>query len=325
MATGGVQETGRHPMGVVSQRTGLTAHALRAWERRYGAVTPVRSEGGQRLYSDADVLRLRLLKRLTDAGRPIGLVARLETAELARLAGEDTGAGSWPGGSGVVAPAAERHLAECLVAAERLDGPALRAELMRAVVQLEVGVVVEGVVVPLLRRVGELWEQGRLRPAQEHVVSAAVRQVLDWLLSRFDAGPDAPVLLATTPSDELHEFGAMLAGLVAADAGWRVVYLGPSLPPAEVALAAEKSRARMVALSVVAGSRGAGSRAEAGGLSPSAVAELEELTERLPDGVLLVAGGSGLADVTLPDGVLREDLEGLRGLLAGAGAGWRRA
>jgi MerR family transcriptional regulator, light-induced transcriptional regulator len=306
-------------MGVVVQRTGLSTHVLRAWERRYGAVSPGRTEGGQRLYSDADVGRLQLLKRVTEAGRPIGLVAQLATPELARLAGEDavggrspggsvlgvegvaggSGAGPWAGG-GSAAP----HLEACLAAAESLDGRALRAELMRAVVQLDVASVVTGVVAPLLTRVGELWAEGRLRPAQEHVVSAAVRQVLDWLLARYDPAPGAPAFLVTTPAGELHEFGAMLAGLVAADAGWRVVYLGPSLPPEEVATAAAQAGARVVALSILAG---------------SPVEDVEALAGLLPVGVMLVVGGRGTDGLSLPESVVVEDLNGLRALLA-AGA-----
>ena len=65
----------RHPIRVVAQRTGLTPATIRAWERRYDAVAPTRSEGGQRVYTDLDVQRLRTLKALTDAGRGISMVA----------------------------------------------------------------------------------------------------------------------------------------------------------------------------------------------------------------------------------------------------------
>lgn len=320
------QRTPRHPMGVVVQRTGLTAHVLRAWERRYGAVDPGRTKGGQRLYSDADVIRLRLLKRVTEVGRPIGSVARLPTEELAALVGEDAAAGTGGvGGVGEVlaadggepverwdgpgAIAQERYLSACLSAADALDGAALRSELMRAVVRLTPAVFVGGVVVPLLHRVGALWEQGVLRPAQEHVVSTAVRQVLDWLLGEFEPGEAAPILVSSTPSGELHEFGAMLASVVAADAGWRVLYLGPSLPPGEIAAAALLSAASVVAVSVVREQEDPGVWK----------LELEELRDLLPRGVLLVVGGrsSGRA---VPGGVTRvEELGAFRQLLSAAG------
>ncbi len=295
----------RHPMGVVVQRTGLTSHAIRAWERRYGAVDPSRTEGGQRLYTDAQVLRLRLLKRATDGGRSISNVVSLSTEELASLIGEDARLGetaSEPGRGG--------YLESCLRAADRLDGQALREELMRAVVSLSAPVFITRVVGPLLQRVGELWEAGSMRPAQEHVVSTAVRQVLDWLLGRYEAPATAPLLVACTPAGELHEFGAMLAAVVAADSGWRVLYLGPSLPAEEIAVAAEQSGATAVAMSVVDGEDVDRERAGR---------ELESLRASLPKGVLLVVGGRRSAEVA-PDGVtMVEDLDSLREVLAAAG------
>jgi DNA-binding transcriptional MerR regulator/methylmalonyl-CoA mutase cobalamin-binding subunit len=293
-------------MGVVVQRTGLTSHVLRAWERRYGAVEPGRTKGGQRLYSDADVLRLRLLRKATEAGRPIGQVAELSTEELVSLVGEDAAtserASAGPGSR-------EPHLEACLAAAERMDSQALREELMRAVVKLSAPVFVTGVVGPLLARVGELWEAGKLRPAEEHVVSTAVRQVLDWLLGQYEASGDAPLLVAATPSGELHEFGAMLAAVVAADAGWRVLYLGASLPSEEIALAAERTGAAVVAVSVVDGADEEVDRSRR---------ELGELRAALPEGVLLVTGGRRSSDVTV-EGVTRVgDLDALRQVLSAA-------
>lgn len=327
-------------MGVVVQRTGLTAHVLRAWERRYAAVEPGRTEGGQRLYSDADVLRLRLLKRATEGGRSIGSVAALTSEALAELVGEDV---SVPESRLPVAgeeAARERHLAACLLAADRMDAGALRAELMRAVVRLSAVRFVTGVAGPLLQRVGELWAEGQLRPAQEHVVSTAVRQVLDWLLGRYRAPEDAPLVVVGTLSGELHEFGAMLAAVVAADAGWRVLYLGPSLPGSEIAGAAGRMGAAAVAVSLVAGhaenaedERDAGNYRDAvhdrdarknrhagdGDRSAGVAEELRELRRQLPEGVLLVAGGRRAQGVSVEGVTMADDLEALREVLSTAG------
>jgi DNA-binding transcriptional MerR regulator/methylmalonyl-CoA mutase cobalamin-binding subunit len=312
MTEGQTRDEPRHPMGVVVQRTGLTSHVLRAWERRYGAVEPGRTEGGQRLYSDADVLRLRLLRRATEAGRAIGSVAGLSTQTLATLVGEDAGErrGDGSAGPGGRPGVAARHLETCLEAADRLDAQALRDELMRAVVTLSAPAFVVEVVGPLLHRVGELWEEGSMRPAQEHVVSTAVRQVLDWLLGRYDASSDAPLVVTGTVAGELHEFGAMLASVVAADVGWRVLYLGPSLPAEEIAMAASRSGASVVAVSVVDGED----------LDPDGPArELTELRMAVPPGVLVVAGGRRSAGVDVEGVTVVPDLNSLRQVLAAAG------
>src|SRR4051812_38490232 len=80
----------RHPMAVVVDRTGLTPDLLRAWERRYGAVAPSRGPGGQRLYSDDDIERLRLLHVASRAGRSIGQIATLSNEALAELSRDDS-------------------------------------------------------------------------------------------------------------------------------------------------------------------------------------------------------------------------------------------
>ena len=83
----------RYPVRLVALRTGLSAHVLRAWERRYAVVSPTRTEGGQRLYSDLDIERLLHLRRLTERGHAIGRIASLPLAELARIE-DETAAGT---------------------------------------------------------------------------------------------------------------------------------------------------------------------------------------------------------------------------------------
>ena len=75
------------PIGVVSHRTGLSPHVIRVWERRYGVIKPHRSTGNRRLYSQAEIERLRLLKLVTDAGYPIGQIAHVPDDELRRMTG----------------------------------------------------------------------------------------------------------------------------------------------------------------------------------------------------------------------------------------------
>src|SRR5437763_2813551 len=77
-----------HPIQVVTRRTGVSADVLRVWEKRYAVVTPVRSPSGRRLYSDADIERLRLMVQATRTGRTIGQVAALPTAAVMDLLDE---------------------------------------------------------------------------------------------------------------------------------------------------------------------------------------------------------------------------------------------
>ena len=78
---------GEYSMRVVTRMTGLSADTIRAWERRYGAVVPARTDGNTRRYSASDVRRLGLLKEATDRGHRIGDIAKLSEGELAEIAG----------------------------------------------------------------------------------------------------------------------------------------------------------------------------------------------------------------------------------------------
>jgi MerR family transcriptional regulator, light-induced transcriptional regulator len=272
-----------HPIGVVAKRTGISLHVLRAWERRYAVVQPERTAGGQRLYSDADLARLKLLRQVTEAGRNISQVAGLPLAELERLAREDV-AGS---GEPAYANGARTYVERCVAAAERLDGEAVHATLMRAVVSLRTVEFMDDVLMPLLLEVGERWHGGRLSPAQEHLVSVSARRVVLWLIDAFEAPAGAPSVLVTTIAGEQHEFGALLVSVLALDAGWRVVYLGTSLPADEIIRAARTAGVSLVALSVVVQPAGNG--------ADDVVGEVSSVRAALPATVPVVVGGAGAA------------------------------
>src|SRR3954471_5204668 len=124
----------RYPVRLVAARTGLSAHVLRAWERRYGVVSPTRSEGGQRLYSDLDIERLLRLRRLAERGHSISRIATLELSELVELekATPDllpTPAPAQGDGARAASESAAHVVASALLAIRRLDGGELQALL----------------------------------------------------------------------------------------------------------------------------------------------------------------------------------------------------
>lgn len=278
----------RYPIGTVAERTGLSRHVLRAWERRYGAVSPLRTAGGDRLYSADDVERFRMLRVLTDAGHPIGQVARLATEEIEALAAREVAALE----SGATRPARkrpqERTAGEWVESAvelvDAMDAAGLHATLTRAVVSLPLSTFIGEVVAPLLRLIGEMWEDELICPAHEHVCSAQVGRVLGALAESLQPRPGAPEAIAATPSGQRHEFGALLAAVVAADEGWRVTYLGPDLPAGDIATAVEARGASVVLLSTVL---------DAG--DPGPVAAVREVREQIGDGPALLVGGRGSA------------------------------
>jgi DNA-binding transcriptional MerR regulator/methylmalonyl-CoA mutase cobalamin-binding subunit len=290
-------QTPRYPVRLVAVRTGLTPHVLRAWERRYGVVTPARTEGGQRLYSDLDIERLRLLRRLTDRGHAIGRIASLPIAELARLDEETGGADEGAALSdGKVSPTDEAEqtrarsvgesIAAVLRATRRLDAVKLQAVLEQAAVTLGVPVFIDEVVAPALVSVGHGWAEGSVSVAQEHMATAIFRRVLGWLFQVYEVKSNAPRLVVATPPTQVHEFGALMVAISAAADGWAVTYLGPDLPVADLVSAVGQTGARAVAVSAVYVPEVA-----------DLLAALREMRAALPERVPLLVGGAATSEI----------------------------
>ena len=273
-------DTKRHPIRVAARRAGLTPDLLRVWELRYSAVDPGRTGGGQRRYSDADVERLRLLKKVIEAGRRIGDVVGLGDDALRRMVEEDRRArpGSRPA---TPAPGPTGDLLDdCLRAVADFDEARLRVALARAAVLLTPGELVE-LVAPLMRRVGELWQAGEIDPAHEHMATVLVRGILTEVVGALPPSEPIRRLIVATPTGERHEIGALLVATTAAAAGWAITHLGTDLPAASIVRAALAVDARAVALSVVHPAD-----------PERAIGEILEVRERLRGIIDVFAGGA---------------------------------
>jgi MerR family transcriptional regulator, light-induced transcriptional regulator len=244
-------DTPRHPVRLVVNLTGLSPHVLRAWERRYGVVAPHRSQGGQRLYSDHDVERLRQLRQLTGRGHSISRIATLSLAELERLEQQVPPVPVvLPAGKGQ-SPAAAEVVGEALGAVGRFDAEELQAVLQRGAITLGGPVFLNEVVSPAVEAVGDGWSSGALSVAQEHMSTAVFRRVLEWQLGAYRLDGDMPRLVVATPPGEAHELGALMVAVSAVGEGWGITYLGPDLPVDELLAAAREIEAQAVALSTV--------------------------------------------------------------------------
>jgi MerR family transcriptional regulator, light-induced transcriptional regulator len=278
------QPPARHPIGVVAERTGLSQDLLRVWERRYRAVEPSRTLDGQRVYSDSDVERLRLLRLATKAGRSIRQVAPLTTEELASLVRDDEAARHQLTrvADGGIIEAAREDVTRALELARGVNAPHFESFLRRSAAALGIPVFLDALAEPFLRRMAEERERERLTRAQERVATATIQRVLEGAIQFLGSPPDAPNLLLATPVGEQNMMGSVLAAAAAAAAGWRVTNLGIDLAAGEIAAAALAVDARVVCVSIV-------SAADRDRLA----AELRALRSRLPVSVPLVAGGAG--------------------------------
>jgi DNA-binding transcriptional MerR regulator len=204
-------------IGELSKRAGVSPELLRAWERRYGLLRPTRSAGGLRLYSPADVERVRLMRRHLADG-----VAAAEAASLALRAGPDARAAP-----AALDPAAVRDdLAQAL---DRFDEPGAQDAIDRLLAAATVDALLGDVVLPYLHDLGDRWERGEISIAQEHFASSVLRGRLLGLARGWGLGLGPLALLACAPGEH-HDLGLIAFGLALRARGWRIVFLGSDTP-----------------------------------------------------------------------------------------------
>jgi DNA-binding transcriptional MerR regulator len=285
-----------------ARRTGLSTHAIRAWERRYRAIEPMRTAGKHRLFSEADIRRLRLLSDAVQLGHGIGKIATFSNAELLELIGgssPEPSEASTTIGEDTRRPDAEsRHRARrarpvdiglsfrqaCLQATMRLHAEALDAALVDAQITLGDQGLLRFVVAPLAEEIGELWRQGSLTAAQEHFFTTAAKQFIWNLTRQYRLLEAAPRMVMGTPAGQLHDMAALMAAASAANMGWRVAFVGPNLPAFELAGAVRLFNAQCLGLSITYPDD-----------DPNLSKELLQLRQMLPPEVHILVGGRAAA------------------------------
>jgi MerR family transcriptional regulator, light-induced transcriptional regulator len=219
-------------IGALSRRLGVSDHVLRAWERRYGLLRPVRTPGGFRLYSEADARRIREMQNHLAQG--------LSAAEAARAVLAAEGVAGYDGAAdGVAAEASAGELGAAElggVLREALDGfdePGAQAAFDRLLSDLSVTTVLRDIVLPYLAELGNRWERGQASIAQEHFASNLIRGRLAGLARGWGAGRGPRAMLACPPG-ERHDLALMMFGIALNRAGWRIDYLGADTPAEEL-------------------------------------------------------------------------------------------
>ena len=264
-------------IGELSRRTGVSPELLRAWELRYGLLEPSRTAGRFRLYSEADVARVRRMRA--------NLADGLSASEAARAALAERPQADSPG----LEEAAD-DLARSL---ESYDDVGAQGALDGLLAAFSLDVVVREVLVPYLHDVGERWKRGALSVGQEHFISNVIRGRLLALSRGWDRGLGPRAVLASAEGDQ-HDLPVLLFGVVLRTHGWRITFLGADTP---VASLAETVRAIRPDVVVVAGT--------VRGVFDPIVEQLREVSKDVP---LYLAGAA--ADDDLAGRAEAEHLDG---------------
>lgn len=272
------------PIAAVERDTGLSKETLRMWERRYGFPAPLRDPAGGRSYPQAQLERLRTIKRLLDAGHRPGRVVALPPDELGALLqrGAPTAAAA-DAGAGAVKECVD------LLRGHHIDG--VRQWLAAALLRQGLERFVLDTLVPLHTQIGEAWMHGDIAVYQEHAYTECVQTVLRRAIARLQApGSDhRPTVLLTTLPAEPHGLGLLMVEALCSVRGCRCVSLGAQTPVDDIVAAVAAYGADVVALSFT------------GCQKPAQIARgLAQLRAGLPERVAVWAGGAGVQSLRRP-------------------------
>lgn len=267
-------------IAAVERDTGLSKDTLRVWERRYGFPFPDRDQFGERVYPIEQVDKLRVLRRLMDAGHRPGKVIHLPIEQLQTLAAETTASSVIPRSMGD-ANAEHEDLQRYLELIKAHEVDSLRRALSQAQLRIGMERFVTEIVSPLTRMVGDAWARGYVEVFEEHLYTESIQVVLRGAIGTIPQPARRPRILLTTIPQEPHGLGLLMAEAILALEGCRCVSLGVQTPIWDIVLASSAHRADVVALSFSAV------------VNPNQVLDsLVELRQKLPAGTEIWAGGN---------------------------------
>lgn len=280
--------TAQFNIAAVERDTGLSKDVLRMWERRYGFPLPERDANGERCYPPEQVERLRLIKRLMDAGHRPGKLIATPVAELASLA---------PRRKDQIRsadPVTSDELDALLSLIKQHDAAAYQQAMQQRLARQGLQSFVQDTVAPLTRQVGEYWERGTFEVFEEHLFTELTKRLLRQAVAALPAGSHAPRILLTSAPDEQHVLGLLMVEALFALEGAECIPLGTQMPLIEISRAATAHRAHVVALSFSVAFP-----------QRQVLTLLQQLRAALPDSVALWVGGGGIRRLADMPGVKR--------------------
>jgi len=285
-------------IGALSRATGIAVETLRTWETRYGFPCPARKPSGHRVYAVSAVPHLRRISQALQRGHRAGQVVGASEDALGRLL-ETSTASAPPAPSPAATGPASEDLPGLLRLVKAFDGEMLTRQFLADWARMGPVEFLESRIAPLVRAVGDGWQEGTLEIRHEHFLSERISDLLRSLRLPLEERATGPLVVFATLPGEGHGLGLQMSALVLAATGCRILYLGTEVPVPQVAALARDLSARAVAVSVSGATKGAAS-----------TAALRRLREALSRRVLLVAGGDGAP----PPRTGLESVKTLRGL-----------
>lgn len=273
----------KHGIKAAATLTGLSDHVIRVWEKRYAAVVPERTQTNRRLYSDADISRLQTLSKLVKKGYAISQIAEVPDPELHALMDSLSATNDSPFDQETTGQI-HQFIQSTATAIRNYDQAALEKTFDAAALNLGYSGLLENVIIPVIQQVGEDWHNGLITSASEHASTSFIKDYLSNSVRSFTLDESAPVLVVTTPAGQLHDLGAFIGACQARKSGWKVIYLGASLPADEIAGAIARVNATALLLGIVYPLD-----------DPNLPNELVQLRKQVPQELPILVGGHALS------------------------------
>ncbi|MCO4794861.1 MAG: MerR family transcriptional regulator [Bacteriovoracaceae bacterium] len=215
---------GKYSIKVISQSCGILPHTLRVWEQRYSVFSPDRSEGGQRLYSEQDLIKAKLISKLIDHGHTISNLAKLEVSELEKIYSQfESATGETDPNKNIKVT---KSLLKFLV---NYDLKNIAEELQHARLNLSAKEFIFQIALPTIREVGNLVARGKYSVTQEHIISTVIRDQLSQIVMP-NIGDETKEVALATPEGNLHELSIILGEILCRSCRVPTRYLGAAHP-----------------------------------------------------------------------------------------------
>lgn len=209
----------------MERMTGVKAHTLRVWEQRYGLALPHRKDSQHRYYTNEDLQKILRLTWLYQQGYKISRIAALNDDALSALIQEAVNHGN----------AHQRTIESLLNASQHFDGDLFSHLLQKAILQMGMEEAVRQVIYPYLEKIGLLWMNESVMPAQEHFSS---QFIMHAIIAGIDALPRpsnaAPPIVLFAPEEEYHEIPLYFIEFILRKRGHKVINLGANTPDAAI-------------------------------------------------------------------------------------------
>jgi methylmalonyl-CoA mutase cobalamin-binding subunit len=277
-------EVAPRSIAAVERDTGLTKDTLRVWERRYGFPNPGRDEFGERLYPIDQVDKLRVLRRLMDAGHRPGKLIHLPMHALLLLGRQERLPASAAPAQTAAASLTAPDVSEFLALIRSRQPEVLRRSLAQALLRLGLERFVFDVAAPLTRLIGEVWPRDELEGFDERLSIESLQTVMRGALASISSPGAPPTVMLTTVPGEPHGLGLLMTESLLSLQGCRCLSLGVQTPLWDAVLAARAHRVDLLALSFSSALNAA-----------QVVDSLVDLREMLPATIGIWAGGDSPA------------------------------